>query len=351
MMPHAQILFGTLMFAVAVLMATIYWLLPRWSRPGIFFAVTVVPSFRDSPEAARVLRSYRAQAMAHIAIGFGLILAGALVERGLLLILGTLWLIVGPLIATAQAHKKALAHAVAHSTIREASLTPRSAQLPGGWALQFGPLVILAIVAIYLGTHWSEIPDKFPVHWGIHGQPNGWSVRTPIGVYGPLLFGAAMVIGISLLAYMFSHAARRAPVPADVPALSDFPHRIAVLLLGVEYFIAAMFSLVGLLPLTGSPGAAPIVMLTVAILASAVFLGRWISHGRDHWPHAAGDGTPDACWKLGLVYFNPDDPALFVEKRIGIGYTINFAHGKAWMILVLTLLLPLGLAALAIAHR
>ena len=351
MIPHAQVLFGGLMFAVATLVATIFWLMPGWSRPGIFFAVTVAPSFRGSPDAARVVRSYRAQVMAHVAIGFGLILAGALIARGVLLILGTLWLIVGPLVAMAQAHKKALAHAVAHSTIREASLTPRSAPLPGGWALQFGPLAILAIVAVYLGVHWSQIPDEFPVHWGMNGQPNGWSVRTPVGVYGPLLFAAAIVIGISLLGYTFSNAARQLPVPANMPALSDFPHRIAVLLLGVEYFITVMFSLVGLLPLMGSAGAASIVILSVAILVSAAFLGRWMSHGRDQWPHAAGDGTADACWKLGLVYFNPDDPALFVEKRIGIGYTINFARGTAWAILVLTLILPLGLAAMAIRHH
>jgi uncharacterized membrane protein len=351
MIPHAQVLFGGLMFAVATLVASIFWLMPGWSRPGIFFAVTVAPSFRGSPDAARAVRSYRAQVMAHVAIGFGLILAGALIARGVLLILGTLWLIVGPLVAMAQAHKKALAHAVAHSTIREASLTPRSAQLPGGWALQFGPLAILAIVAVYLGVHWSQIPDEFPVHWGMNGQPNGWSVRTPVGVYGPLLLAAAIVMGISLLGYTFSNAARQLPVPANAPALSDFPHRIAVLLLGVEYFITVMFSLVGLLPLMGSAGAASIVILSVAILVSAAFLGRWMSHGHDHWPHAAGDGTPDACWKLGLVYFNPDDPALFVEKRIGIGYTINFARGTAWAILVLTLILPLGLAAMAIRHH
>jgi uncharacterized membrane protein len=351
MMPHAQILFGALILAVATLVATVFWLMPGWSRPGIFFAVTVVPGFRESAEAARLVRSYRAQAMAHVAVSFGLIVAGALVERGVLLILGTLWLIVGPLVAMAQAHKKALAHAVAHSTVREASLIPRSAQLPGGWALQFGPVVILGIVASYLGVHWAQIPDKFPVHWGVNGQPNGWSVRTPMGVYGPLLFGAALVVGMSVLAYTSSHAARRLPVPAGAPALSDFPHRVAVLLLGVEYFIAAMFSLVGLLPLMGGPGAVSIVILTVAILVSAVFLSRWMSQGCDPWPDAAGDGTPDACWKLGLVYFNPDDPALFVEKRIGIGYTINFARGAAWVVLALTLLLPLGLAALAIRRH
>jgi uncharacterized membrane protein len=52
-----------------------------------------------------------------------------------------------------------------------------------------------------------------------------------------------------------------------------------------------------------------------------------------------------------MFYFNPDDSALFVEKRIGIGYTINFAHASAWIIMALTLAVPLGLAAWAISHH
>ncbi len=48
-----------------------------------------------------------------------------------------------------------------------------------------------------------------------------------------------------------------------------------------------------------------------------------------------------------MLYFNPDDAALWVEKRAGIGYTMNFAHVSAWVIMALILLVPiLGLMAL-----
>lgn len=353
MIPHPQILFGSLMLAVTVLVATTFWLLPNWSRPGIFFAVSVVPDFRHSPEAAHVLRSYRIQALVHVLISFGLILTGAALDRAVFLILGTLWLAVGPLIAISQAHKKALPHAVAHSTIREASLTPHSRQLPGGWLLQLMPFAILLVTSLYVSAHWNEIPDRFPVHWGINGMPNGWSTRTPLGVYGPLFFGAGLVALISLVTYGVSHAARRIPAGPNGAEKIDPAHRIALVLTGVEFFIAAMFALVGLLPLTGSPGAAPIVILAVGVMVCIIPLAKWQRRGFST-PGSVlhpGDGTPDACWKLGLFYFNPDDAALFVEKRIGIGYTINFARGPAWIILVITLVLPLGLATLAIAHH
>jgi hypothetical protein len=31
--------------------------------------------------------------------------------------------------------------------------------------------------------------------------------------------------------------------------------------------------------------------------------------------------TPDACWHGGSVYYNSQDAALLVEKRIGVGWT------------------------------
>jgi uncharacterized membrane protein len=41
-----------------------------------------------------------------------------------------------------------------------------------------------------------------------------------------------------------------------------------------------------------------------------------------------GDRTPDACWRWGLFYVNPADPSILIEKRFGIGYTLNF--GNRW---------------------
>jgi uncharacterized membrane protein len=32
-----------------------------------------------------------------------------------------------------------------------------------------------------------------------------------------------------------------------------------------------------------------------------------------------------------MFYFNPADPAIFVEQRFGIGYTVNFANRATWV--------------------
>ena len=46
------------------------------------------------------------------------------------------------------------------------------------------------------------------------------------------------------------------------------------------------------------------------------------------------DATPDHAWKVvGLFYFNPHDPAIWVENRVGLGYTLNIGNSRAWLLI------------------
>jgi Family of unknown function (DUF5808) len=51
-----------------------------------------------------------------------------------------------------------------------------------------------------------------------------------------------------------------------------------------------------------------------------------------------GQRPPDAAWK-GSLYSNPNDPALLVPKRFGIGYTLNFGNPWSWAVLAFVLLM------------
>jgi uncharacterized membrane protein len=50
----------------------------------------------------------------------------------------------------------------------------------------------------------------------------------------------------------------------------------------------------------------------------------------------------------GMFYNNPEDARLWVEKRIGIGWTLNYAQPAAWWITAAFLVVPLGGVALVI---
>jgi uncharacterized membrane protein len=42
------------------------------------------------------------------------------------------------------------------------------------------------------------------------------------------------------------------------------------------------------------------------------------------------DLNPDH-WKLIIFYYNPDNPRVFVPKRVGLGWTVNFAKPIIWV--------------------
>ena len=47
------------------------------------------------------------------------------------------------------------------------------------------------------------------------------------------------------------------------------------------------------------------------------------------------DSDDDRHWKFGLFYVNREDPSLMVEKRFGVGWTLNFGHAGSWIFFIL----------------
>ena len=52
-------------------------------------------------------------------------------------------------------------------------------------------------------------------------------------------------------------------------------------------------------------------------------------------PENVIDMDDDQYWKFGLFYVNKNDPSILVEKRFGIGWTVNMGHKGSWIFLVL----------------
>ncbi len=51
-------------------------------------------------------------------------------------------------------------------------------------------------------------------------------------------------------------------------------------------------------------------------------------------------------WKLGIIYYNPSDPRTFVSKRVGIGWTLNFAQPLSYLVPIAVILLVILLGKL-----
>jgi uncharacterized membrane protein len=325
---------------------------PRLTRPDLFFAVTVKPSFRSSPEGREILARY--DQLVVCATLLGLPLFGYLRSPPPLMLLGVLGPMVvalaGFLAAFLVARRRTRPHHVEPSAEREAQLTPREVSLPGGWLAQAGPLLILVAVCVGLGLNWDRIPARFPMHWGANGQPNGWTTKSPAAAYSLPVIGGMVCLLLAGLGYVLPRSARRIQSSGRAGrSEAQFVHAVSLFLLGMEYWVALLMGLLSLAPLRSNPEA-PLTALGPMLLGQTVLIATIFAiafrMGQGGWRLAkagptetsdaapvVGDRTPDECWKLGLFYFNRNDPALWVEKRFGIGWTVNMGNPKSWYLL------------------
>ncbi len=334
---------------VILLLGFLWFRMPHLTRPDIFFSVTVNPGFRYTPEALAILRKYNVQICLHTAIALA-ITAYSFPHSGKLYGLAIGWQVIGPLLfALKSANARTRPFASEPSREFEVDLSPYTEPLPGGMLAFAIPLVILAVSAAILYMNWAQIPQPFPVHWGLDGKPNRWVDRTPLNVYGFLLMGGLICLSMAAMASPMLRS-RRISVTGERGRNERKFRRLNLwTLLLSEYAIAFSFGGLPILTVLGGTSAGP-VFVAVTLLLSGVMVAMLIRQGQggsrlstanlSHNP--TGDRTPDNCWKWGAFYVNPDDPALFVEKRFGLGYTVNLGNRWSWVLLLTILVLPLG---------
>jgi uncharacterized membrane protein len=348
---------GTFFVVLAGFLGALFFWLPRLSHRELFFAVTVRADFPESAEGQAILRTYGGRVVLVTLFVAALAVWGAATGRLWVPLLALFGQVAGCFWAFLGARAGTLGHAVAPSTVREAHLEPRKMGVPGGWPVQLAPFVILGAAAAVLHANWQRIPERFPVHWATDGQANGWSVRTPAGVYGPLLLGTVSVALVILLTWGIVRWTRRLHASGAAAAAELVrERRYLLVLVATEFVVALITSWTALLPLRPQPGSSPSGAVPLGLLAILlmVLLVLFVAH-RPQEPMPAegaptvGDRTEDRYWKAGVIYINRNDPALLVEKRFGIGYTFNFGHWIAWLILAAILALPL--AAMLLVHH
>jgi uncharacterized membrane protein len=292
------------------------YLIPHLSPRRYFFAITVAPDFPSSEPGCTILRRFYLRMTAA-----AVLTAWPLAEAaGRMPVAGPMVAILGPMtiamVLYLMGRNEVRPHSVSNGAIREASLSTSADHLPRWILLTLPPFAAPIAAAAWLRAHWDELPQRFPVHFDLNGVPNRWAEKSARGVYGPPLIEAGLMLLILLLGLAMFYGARRGP------------QRSAVLKIQAAaiYFIAYIFTLVSMLPVK-RPGIAftlvPTLVFTIAVLA-------WCFKMAGD-PDMPVDSTPDDHWKLGSIYYNPADPVLFVQKRIGFGYTLNFGNPVSWI--------------------
>jgi uncharacterized membrane protein len=316
-------------------LSTLGHILPGFTRPDVFFGVTVDPAFRTTDAARRILRDYR------IALWCSAIAAGAFLwalDRPGVALPGVALLIyvIGTCGAQVASHRRALIHATTRSTIIEVDLSAPKEYFPGGLLVALLPFVVLIGLGLWAVPHMDRLPDRLPVHWGFSG-PNRWVITSSRAIIGLLVIHAFVCLLLTASAWGVLRWSRHVSVSGPSAAAERrFRRGTVLLILTTEYFtiLPPIFSLLLAPALAMKVWSVALLVTIFAFVISLMRAGQGGARRTMMAGRPIGDRTADARWIGGLIYFNPTDPALLVEKRMGIGWTLNLGNPWSWVPLI-----------------
>ncbi|HLZ23015.1 MAG TPA: DUF5808 domain-containing protein [Ktedonobacterales bacterium] len=353
------------LYAFILLFSGIFSLLiPSLTRRDLLFGVTVAPGARASATGRKIIAGYR------IASGLlTLVLLAALVAAIIAVPdawIASPWLAIGLIAAIfihgipylfayrASTRLRAPAGSLAPEVSAPAAeLLPRrySDYVPLFWELL--PVAILAGTAAYLVSQYASAPAITPTHFDVAGNPDRYAAKS-IGTYFALVWTQ---LSIELL---FTSLSVLVVGSKAIPGRAAMRFRVAWLraIFGIKTLILTLLGfLAGVTAHAAISGKRP-TALTIAvslttvgiiIVGIAVLAVRTGQGGSRLGPPAetATDRTDDRYWFLGMVYHNRNDPAIFVERRFGVGWTLNVANPWA----IVTLIILISIVALSVVVR
>lgn len=212
-----------------------------------------------------------------------------------------------------------------------------------------------AIAVAYAWAHYPEMPAIVPTHFGLSGRPDAWSPRSFRSVMLLPVMSLVMPVALGVIACLTARAKRairRADGGVSLGAQMRFRRYTASFLSGTVVLVSLMLTGMSIYSVRAALGTASgippwmmavVVVMVVYVVGGSIYLAVRLGQGGSRLERQASgapltNGVADnRVWYLGGFYVNRDDPSIFVEKRFGIGYTINFGNPKAVALLAVFL--------------
>ncbi|HNX49381.1 MAG TPA: DUF1648 domain-containing protein [Thermoanaerobaculaceae bacterium] len=358
------------MLSENVLIGGVYLLYPWIVRKGLLFGVYVGEEGFDAPAAhALTRRWYRAMVVTIVVgIALGSVLA-LFFASPLAMVVPVLLQVIAFTGLYLWAHAQACALApVGPPPAAVAPLfatPPLSPLLP---ALTIAACVACGLFAVaHAWTSYGALPPRVPTHFGISGTPDAWRPKSIATVMLLPVMVLVLAVGLGGTAWLTANAKRalrRSDQGASLAAQLRFRRAMTRFLCGVALFTTLMLTVLSVSAIEVGLGHAATLgrwqmVLTAVMMAYAiggtVYLAIRYGQGGSRLERA-GAATPltngladNRYWVLGMFYVNRDDPSLLVERRFGLGYTINFGNPRAVLLAVAFLGAVLALVLLAAA--
>lgn len=213
------------------------------------------------------------------------------------------------------------------------------------------PMLLTVSLGIYGLSQYDSLPDQIPTHWGPNGEADAFTEKSWLSV-SSLPF---MTLVLQGMLWFFNRAMKQSGAKIQVRHKKRsreqqlafrkysswllFIVTITITLLMGYLQLSIIFPETMSTSVTMTATIAFLVIILGSVLFYAIKVGQSgtrlaVSHF-DERLDGVIDPDDDQHWKFGLFYVNKNDPSILVEKRFGIGWTINMGHKTSWIFLLL----------------
>ncbi len=215
------------------------------------------------------------------------------------------------------------------------------------WYLLY--LIVIAITILAAIFKYPSLPVQIPMHYNIAGEVDRYAPKS-IGTFAIM---PVMQLLIGMLFAGINVAVSTSKRQRNFKKGNAFRGLMSMILFAIGFMVMLLFTCVQLAMLNTLSeklmSVLPIAFL-IATFVICIYLAIRVGQGgsrlkgtNDNPINMVDD---DSHWVGGFFYCNKSDPSIFVEKRFGIGYTMNFGNPISIIAAIALLLLIAALLIL-----
>ncbi|NFI07007.1 DUF1648 domain-containing protein [Clostridium botulinum] len=225
------------------------------------------------------------------------------------------------------------------------------------------PILIILITIFMNIKAYPNLPNKVATHWDFNGNVNGYQNKSTFLIYQmPLM--ELFITSIFFLCYKIMGWSKK-QISAVNPEESKTRNKLFRRILSIYMIFSAIamtiflsiinFQIMKVIDINDKYMMYFSLIFTLSIIITTILLGVKVGQGGSNLKlNYKNDNKnnfinkdDDDHWILGnTIYYNKEDPSLFIEKRFGIGWTIN-AGRPLGLIIYISLILIIIVSIIA----
>ncbi|NFC33450.1 DUF1648 domain-containing protein [Clostridium botulinum] len=225
------------------------------------------------------------------------------------------------------------------------------------------PILIILITIFINIKAYPNLPNKVATHWDFNGNVNGYQNKSTFLIYQmPLM--ELFITSIFFLCYKIIGWSKK-QISVVNPEESKTRNKLFRRILSIYMTFSAIamtiflsiinFQIMKVIDINDKYMMYFSLIFTLSIIIATILLGVKVGQGgsnlklnyKNDNKNNLINKDDDDHWILGnTIYYNKEDPSLFIEKRVGIGWTIN-AGRPLGLIIYISLILIIIVSIIA----